>query len=272
MKKISIIAAGTVFSSMIILVLWGIWGGGAGAQDFESYGTEPYEEEPTTSGGSGVLSLGEYTTMDEYKVPCVVGQSYSPFDNSYPIETINKVVVGNAWGRVTGAGSFSAWADAYDDSASGDCGNGDYAGGAFNDAVLELYVEPVFAMDSTSSDEAYFRFHLTDIKEYSTTDCTGSYSTLSESYAWTNTHSNDMGDDDDDVVTTWKQCEFDTGYSNSSCLIPHRGVSHAGYTGYKSYSYTVKAQVCSVNSWPCAAEYLTEDTDTGCFYVNWVNH
>jgi hypothetical protein len=269
MKKVAMIITGAILTSVLVLVLWGIYGG-AGAQDLEGSGAASYDEEPTVSGGVEPLSYGGFALMNGYYVPCNVGQSYSPFVNVSPVPPVNKIILGNAWGSVWWTESFSAWADAYYDSdGEGDCEWGNFAGYADNDYILEMYVEPVLAMDSTTLDEAYFRFYLTDLRVYTSANCTGSYISFSGDYAWTDTHSDDMGSSGNGV-TTWKQCEFDTGVSNSSCRIPHRGIACDGCTGYRSYYYKIKTLVCDYEDRPCTDQNSTIDCDTGCFYVNWV--
>jgi hypothetical protein len=55
-------------------------------------------ETPTVEGGTGILSLGDYTTMNDFQVPCWVGYGKDLFDDSSPIYNVNSVILGNAWG------------------------------------------------------------------------------------------------------------------------------------------------------------------------------
>jgi hypothetical protein len=262
-KKLAIITCGIVLTCAAGLVLW-IGYGGAQEQDTGVITPEPYEEEPTVSGANGTLDLGDWAEPIDFDVPCFVGQGKSPFaaDGS----PINSLIVGNAWGKVTGNAAGAAWADAYYDGETGDCASGEYAGYIDNDYPFYMIVEPVIATDTTSSDAAYFRFCLTDIREYTTTNCTGSYSSLSSSCSIMNTYDNDMGVQDNGV-TTWKQCEFD---SNGSCLYPNRGISYPTLTGNRSYYYKIETVVCESSTVPCpAGDRIAVDSDTGCFYVYW---
>jgi hypothetical protein len=264
MKKLAIITGGVLLTCAAGLVLW-IGYGGAEEQDPCVKTQEPYDEEPNVIGEDGTLYLGDWAELIDFKVPCFVGQGLSPFDNSSPIMPINSIIVGNAWGKVTGSAAGDARADAYYDGETGDCDSGEYAGYVDNDEMFYLIVEPVIATDTTSSDAAWFRFSLTDIREYTTTNCTGSYTSLSSSYSYMNTNDNDMGRTGNEV-TTWKQCEFD---SYGSCVVPNRGMDDETKTGYRSYSYKIEAVVCET-AFPCAAEdQIAVGDDTGCFYVYW---
>jgi hypothetical protein len=262
MKKLAIIICGIILTCAAGLVLW-IGYGGAQEQDTGVIAPEPYEEEPTVNGENGILYLGDWAEPIDFKVPCFVGQGKSPFASDG--SPINSLIVGNAWGRVTGSAAGAAWADAYYDGETGDCDSGEYAGYIDNDEPFYMIVEPVIATDTTSSDEAYFRFCLTDIREYTSTNCTGSYSSLSGYCSYMDTHTNDMGVSGN-LVTTWKQCEFD---SNGNCLYPYRAISYPTLTAYRSYSYKIETVVCET-AFPCAAgDQIAVDSDTGCFYVYW---
>jgi hypothetical protein len=264
MKKFAIIICGIVLTCAAGLVLW-IGYGGAEEQDPCVKTQEPYDEEPNVIGEDGTLYLGDWAELIDFKVPCFVGQGKSPFASDG--SPINSLIVGNAWGKVTGNAAGAAWADAYYDGETGDCDSGEYAGYIDNDYPFYMIVEPVIATDTTGSDEAYFRFCLTDIREYTTTDCTGSYTSLSSSCSIVNTHDNDMGATPGNGITTWKQCEFD---SNGSCLYPNRGISYPTLTGYRSYHYKIDAVVCEISTVPCPAENrIAVGDDTGCFYVYW---
>ena len=267
MKKLAIITGGILLTCAAGLVLW-IGYGGAEEEDPCVKTQEPYDEEPNVIGEDGTLYLGDWAELIDFKVPCFVGQGKSPFDNSEPIMGINSIIVGNAWGKITGVATGDARADAYYDGETGDCDSGEYAGYVDNDGLFYLIVEPVIATDTTTSDEAYFRFCLKDIREYTTTNCTGSYTSWSESCSTMNTHDNDMGATPGIGITTWKQCEFDS-YAN--CVYPNRGMFDDTKTGYRSYSYKIETMVCDGDNWPLcpAGDQIAVDSDTGCFYVYW---
>jgi hypothetical protein len=258
MKKYAIITIVLLVTLLLSLLLWGRYGS---AEKWP----EPYDEETAAGGDVEPLSPGNFGTMNAYQFPCWAGQSFSLFTSSEYL--VNKIILGNMWGKVTGNVTPSAWADAYFDSdGEGDCGWDHFAGIVRTGKYLEAYVEPVLAMDDTSTGYGYFTFKLMDVKMYTTTNCTGSYTSLTGSTATTNTYDNDGFTSPGAGITTWKQGDFD-GYS--SYRVPVIWISYAASGSYRSYSYKLRTEVCTNEYVPCPAENLDVDEDTGCFYVYW---
>lgn len=263
MIKVKIIAAAAIWCVLILAIPTIIYSGmssetSESAVDSTSDPSyEPYDEEPAVDGGMGILSLGEYTTMDSYHVPCVTAQSSSAWDNTYPYDYINKIILGNAWGKVVQGGSRSAWADAYYDSASGDCGWADYAGQMSNDYNFVMYIGPVFSMDSANDYGGYWKYRLR-VWEHESTNCTGATTSVGDVTKYAYTYNLGVG------TTTWLQADYNT--STPSVYDVPKVVKNSGaHTGYRSYSYTVDATTC----WDSACSTSASDSDNGCFYVLW---
>jgi hypothetical protein len=231
---------------------------GAEAQNSTSSYTEHKDPGVVTDGGSGILSLGD-TTSQDIEVACWAGQDYSNFDND---TGVNKLAIGNAWGKVTSGGTRSVSADAYFDGGSGDCADGEYAGAVDDQFYLELYLAHVVSIDYSSDYAGYFRYYIENVKEYTSTDCTGSYSSLATVYSSTDTYYSPSAPDGAVGVTTWKQADFDSDGGVYRIPVTYGSPK----SGYRSYSYRVRAKVCLYSNWTTC----TETYDDGCFYVYWV--